>query len=360
MIAKHLILTFIAISLILTPLFGAAAPLTDNLTSYASRGDGIKTVYLSSDYLYSQEKINYLLKIVEETEINAVVIDFKDNRLINDQRIKDIIAAFKAKGAYVIGRLVTFQDTSFAKANPDCAIKTKSGEFWRSGRKVWKRYWLDPASPKVLDYTIKVAKIGIDMGFDEINFDYIRFPSDGNMKDMVYPYWDGHTSKYAVMANFFKTLNNELKLYSPKTKLSIDIFGEVFLNGAESGVGQSLEGMSKYFDIICPMAYPSHYKPGIFGKGDPNLDPYDTYHRTLRRGKMFLDNLNSDAKIRPWIQDFSIRNIYGGQKVIYGPKEVRDQIRASSDLGIDGFMLWNANNRYTTGALSPEKQFKTK
>ncbi len=356
MVLKYAVIWFLLLSFVVSPAISFA--LEKDLgkihpVANFSRGEGMKAVYLSSSFLNSKSKIDYLLKIAETTEINAVVIDFNDNKLINDQNIKNVISEFKKRGCYVIGRLVTFQNSSYARAHPECAIKKHDGSFWYSGRASWKRYWLDPAHPKVAEYTIYVAKVGIDMGFDEINFDYIRFPSDGNMRDIAYPYWDGKTSKYQVMEKFFQSLHDELKNYSPKIKLSIDVFGEVFLNGAESGVGQSLEGMSKYFDIICPMVYPSHYKPGIFGKGDPNLDPYDTYHRTLRRGKMFLDNLNSDAKIRPWIQDFSIRNIYGGQKVIYGSKEVRAQIQASKDLGVDGFMLWNVNNRYTTGALLP-------
>lgn len=362
---KYLILLFLALSLISSPAVSSALEeSTDKIQPVAnfSRGDGIKAVYLSQSFLNSKAKIDYLLKIAETTEINAVVIDFKDNRLVSDQNLRNIIAEFKKRGCYVIGRLVAFQDSSYARAHPECAIKKHSGEFWYSGKKSWKRYWLDPAHPKVLEYTIYAAKTGIDMGFDEINFDYIRFPSDGNMKDIVYPYWDGKISKYQVMAKFFQSLRDELKIYNPNIKLSVDIFGEAFFCDANSkdgprepGIGQKLSDLAKYFDIICPMAYPSHYQRGTFGLSDPNLFPYETYYRTLKPGIGYLDRIKSSAKVRPWIQDFSIRNIYGGQKVIYGPKEVRAQIQAGIDLKIDGFMLWNVNNRYTTGALLPEK-----
>ncbi len=358
---KKIAVFFLIFYLIFMPAFaafeGGGGQIVSAADSAASsvihRGDNIKAIYLSQSYLRDKEKIQYLLDIIEKTGINAIVIDLKDNKLVNDQNLKNIISEFKKRGSYTIGRLVVFQDSSFARANPDCAIKKRDGSFWHSGRAAWKRYWLDPACPKVVEYTIYVAKVGINMGFDEINFDYIRFPSDGNMKDMVYPYWDKKISKYEVMENFFKKLHNELKLYNPKTNLSVDIFGEAFFNKSkngipgEPGIGQRLDILAKYFDVICPMAYPSHYRPGTFGLSDPNFFPYETYYRTLKPGLAYLDKINSGVKVRPWIQDFSISNIYGGKKLIYGQQEVCAQIKASADLGINGFMLWNARSNHT-------------
>ncbi len=315
----------------------------------------IKAIYLGSNNIFNEKKIAELEKIIKTTNANGIVIDFKDSNSLTPKYqnyMANLVERFKKQGAYTIARIVAFQDTGFARKHPEVAIKTSSGEFWWSGRKVWKRYWLDPASKLAQDYNIEVAKRAIDAGFDEIQFDYIRFPTDGNMKDIHYPIFNpAKNSKTAVMAKFFEKMRKELKSYSPNTLIAIDVFGEVCLNGSEPGIGQDLANISKYFDVICPMAYPSHYKPGIFGKGDPNLDPYDTYYRTIRRGLFFLGKENSTAIIRLWIQDFSMANIYGGKYVYYGPDKVRTQIQAGRDLGIKGFMLWNANNNFTIEVL---------
>jgi hypothetical protein len=259
----------------------------------------------------------------------------------------NLVERFKKQGAYTIARIVVFQDTSFARRHPEVAIKTFSGEFWWSGKKVWKRYWLDPASELAQDYNIEIAKRAIDAGFDEIQFDYIRFPTDGNMKDMRFPVFNpAKTTKAGVMKEFFAKMKSELKTYSPDTLIAIDVFGEVFLNGKETGIGQSLSDIAEYFDVICPMTYPSHFKCGEFGVKDPTAYPYKTYYITLRNGLKFLGEKKNI--IRPWIQDFTLNSIYGcGPTVYYGPEKVRSQIQASRDLDIKSFMLWNANNNFT-------------
>ena len=321
-------------------------------TKPPARPDEIKAIYLGSDYVFSEKKIAELEKILATTNANGIVIDFKDSNSLSQDRMANLVKRFKKHGAYTIARIVAFQDTGFARKHPEIAIKTSSGEFWYSGRKVWKRYWLDPASELAQDYNIEVAKRAIDAGFDEIQFDYIRFPTDGDMKDIRYPIFNPtKMSKAEAMKGFFAKMRKELKSYSSNILIAIDVFGEVCLNGSEPSIGQDLASISKYFDVVCPMAYPSHYKPGIFGKGDPNLDPYDTYHRTIRRGLYFLKQENSKAIIRPWIQDFSMANIYGGQYVFYGPDKVRAEIQAGYDLGIKGFMLWNASNNFTIEVL---------
>ena len=134
--------------------------------------------------------------------------------------------------------------------------------------------------------------------------------------------------------------------------LSIDIFGEVFAYGSEPGIGQKLSDIAEFFDVISPMAYPSHYQCGEFGLKDPNTNPYMVYKRTLEPGLRYLRSIGFKGKVRPWIQDFSIANIYGcGPVVYYGPQEVKAQIKASEELGSAGFMLWNAANNYTKKAL---------
>jgi len=311
----------------------------------------IKAVYLGSPQLYSKKKIAELEEILENTGANGIVVDFKDSNSLSQEYLAKLIGRFKARNVYVIARIVVFQDSHFARRHPEIAVKNSSGAFWYSGRKDWKRYWLDPASELAQDYNIEIAKRAIDAGADEIQFDYIRFPTDGNMKDIVFPVFDPRkTTKAKVMELFFQKLRRELKKYKPDILLGIDLFGEVFLYGREEGIGQTLSHVAEYFDILCPMAYPSHYRCGEFGVRDPTAHPRKVYHATLSKGLDFLKQ--SKAIVRPWIQDFSIGSIYGcGPAVRYGRKEIADQIEASRNLEIKGFMLWNVRSNFTLSAF---------
>ncbi|MDP1629262.1 MAG: putative glycoside hydrolase [bacterium] len=315
--------------------------------------DKVRAIYLGSPNLFNEKKIAELEKIIADGSTgspqgaNGIVIDFKDSNLPPYERLARLAKRFKNQGAYTIARVVTFQDSYFARRHPEIAIKHSDGSLWHSGRKEWKRYWLDPASPLAQNYNIEIAKKAADCGFDEIQFDYIRFPTDGNMQDIRYPIFNPQEqSKAEVMKGFFQKIRRELKSYAPDILISIDVFGEVFAYGKEAGIGQILADVTEYFDVICPMAYPSHYKCGAFGLKDPTTDPYKVYYETLKRGLTRLDG--KSVIIRPWIQDFTIQNIYGcGPTVVYTKEKVLAQIRAGRDLGISGFMLWNASNNFT-------------
>jgi len=307
---------------------------------------GIKALYLSTNNIYNKKKIAELENIIKTTSANGIVIDFKDSNYLPQERLIALAKRFKNAGAYTIARIVIFQDTYFAKRHPEVAVKTDSGDFWYSGRKIWKRYWLDPASSLVQDYNIAVAKRAIDAGFDEIQFDYIRFPTDGNMRDILFPVFNpGKETKSEVMRRFFRKLHEELKIYSPRTLLAIDVFGEVFVYGRERGIGQDLGDIAIYFDVISPMPYPSHYKCGEFKVKDPNAHPYLVYQVTLQNGLKYLKD--TQIIVRPWIQSFSLRNIYGcGPRLTYDAEKIKAQIKATRDCGISGFMLWNVNNEF--------------
>lgn len=311
----------------------------------------IMALYLGTNNIYNKKKIAELEGLLKTTKANGIVIDFKDNNALPQEYMTSLAKRFKDAGAYTIARIVVFQDTYFARKHPDIAIKTGSGLFWWSGRKIWKRYWLDPASLRAQQYTVEIAKRAIDAGFDEIQFDYIRFPTDGNMSDIYFPIFDSvKETKSEVMARFFKKLHDELKTYSQKTVLGIDVFGEVLLYEKESGIGQNLAEIAKYFDVISPMAYPSHYMCGEFKVKDPNAHPYLVYQVTLRNGLKFLGGIN--VIIRPWIQSFTLQNIYGcGPKIIYDKVKVKAQIQASRDQGIQGFMLWNVSSLFPQGVF---------
>jgi hypothetical protein len=331
-------------------------------------GDNIRAVYLSSSQLANRPKILELLRLIENTELNAIVIDVKDSAVLLEPYHLAVHRLFKDRGIYVIGRIVTFQDSRLALQNKDIAVKNPGGNLFVDGNPKWHRYWVDPAAKESQDWNIAVAKRVLDAGVDEVNFDYIRFPHQSNL---VYPRWDGKRTKYAVMEEFFERLRMELGRYMSmrgiKAKLSIDIYGYVYLFGKEPGVGQDLVAVAKYFDVIAPMAYPSHYKCGEFGVMDPNLHPALVYEKTLASGLEILKHAGMSVITRPWIQDFSIMNIYGcrdknkpeeyvrsqsGNTIVkYDKSRVRAQIDTAAKLGIDGFMLWNPSNNYTADAL---------
>lgn len=324
---------------------------TKAISESALRADEIKAIYLGTNNIFNERKIAELEKVLVTTKANGIVIDFKDSNFLPLDYLFGLVKRFKKHNVYVIARIVAFQDSYFARQHPEIAIKTSDGSFWYSGRKDWKRYWLDPASALAQEYSIETAKRAIDCGFDEIQFDYIRFPTDGNMKDIHFPFFNqGKQSKAEVMKEFFKKINTALKNYSPKTIIGIDVFGEVFVYGNEAGIGQNLEEIAEYFDVISPMAYPSHYMCNEFGLKDPTDNPYKVYYDTLKSGKNRLKN--RQVIIRPWIQDFTIGSIYGcGPTVFYSRNKVMDQIRAGQDLGINGFMLWNANSNFTVNVF---------
>ncbi len=351
MVQKALVITAILVILFLFAL-GFFTDKAKGADIPPHQPDNIRAIYLGSEGIFNEKKIAELERIFITTKANGIVIDFKDSNSLSQEYTTNLVKRFKKHNAYTIARIVAFQDSSFARKHPEIAIKTSSGEFWYSGRKVWKRYWLDPASELVQEYNIEVAKRAIDAGFDEIQFDYIRFPTDGNMRDICYPVFNpSKDSKAMVMAGFFKKMKRELKSYSPNTLIGIDVFGEVFLYGKETGIGQTLSDIAEYFDVICPMAYPSHYMCGEFGVHDPTSHPYKVYYATLKNGLRFLDG--KKVIIRPWIQNFSIASIYGcGPTVYYGYENVHAQIQASRDLGINGFMLWNASNNFTIEVLN--------
>lgn len=299
-----------------------------------------------------------LEKIIEDTELNSLVIDIKDytGKIIfpvsseklksygsEEVRVKDLqdfIEELHKKDIYVIGRVAVFQDAYFVKHRPDLAVKNKTGD------KVWKDRkgisWIDAGSQEYWDYIILLAKESHKLGFDEINFDYIRFPSDGDMKDISYPF-SSTTPKALVLKDFFKYLHKNL--YDSNMKTSADLFGMVTTAQDDMGIGQLLENALPYFDYISPMVYPSHYPATFEGFKEPEAHPYEVVRFAMQSAVNRANNAStSPSKLRPWLQDFGLR-------VDYGANEVRAQIKATNDVGLSSWLLWSASNKYTKGAL---------
>ena len=319
-----------------------------------------------------------LVKLIDETELNSVVIDIKsyDGHIsfmplttelspavggcfVRD--MQDFIDHLHSKGIYVIGRIAAFQDVFRVKESPDLAVKKASATttVWRDHKGI---PWIDAGARPHWDYLVALARDAHNIGFDEINFDYIRFPSDGNMKDIYYP-WSKDEKKSEVIRKFFEYLH--AKLSSEGVVLSADLFGMTTTNKDDLNIGQVLENALPYFDYIAPMVYPSHYPPSFLGLGDPNKHVYTVVKYSMDKAvertrattttialpnarigtsTLYAKPAYDPKKLRPWLQD----NNY---PVTYTAEMVRDQIRAAYDAGLDSWMLWNAGNRYTRGAL---------
>lgn len=348
---------FAGVLLLLTATNGSAGKET-YVASAGTKNPGanqaIRGVYFGSNRMWLDKKAAAISELIDRTEVNAVVLDVKDDSgftVLEERyriRIAELIRRYKAQDAYIICRIVAFKDIKFARNNPDFAVKHKNGSLWKDNL---GNHWIDPASEKLLEHVVRVSRQAVELGCDELNFDYVRFPSDGNLEDINYPL-SGKEQKRDVLDRFFSRLTATLKREHPGVPLSVDIFGYVFLTGRVPEVGQYLEVIVKYFDIISPMAYPSHFKCNSFGVRDPNTAPYRVYAETLKSGMTYLERSGLKPEIRPWLQAFSIANTSGcGGRVEYGRANFREQIRALKDLGINGWMAWNP------GAEYPEELF---
>ncbi|MDD2400806.1 MAG: putative glycoside hydrolase [Clostridia bacterium] len=315
----------------------------------------VKGVYMSGNAFNSTILFSYLIDLVDKTELNAIVIDMKDDdgflttnfdiKLARDLKVrfhKGIDAEKNMnilldKNIYPIARIVVFKDPSLAESKPEFALRCKDGTIWRDRKGL---AWVDPHNKGVWEYTVDVAKEAAKMGFREIQFDYVRFPSDGNMGNVVYPHADGR-KKEDVIKDFLKFAREELEPYN--VYISADVFGLTTMTKDDMGIGQKFEKVITEVDYVCPMIYPSHYGKGNYGFANPNAYPYEIVKNALLDG---LEKVgDSSVVIRPWLQDFNL----GSPK--YGANEVKAQINATYDVGLEEWILWNARNRYTAGAL---------
>jgi hypothetical protein len=241
-----------------------------------------------------------------------------------------------ARGVYLIGRIVVFEDPVLSQARPELAVRRSDGSVWRDAAGLG---WTNPYDKRVWDYNVDVAVAAARAGFDEVMFDYVRFPSDGDVESAVYQNESSLTKREAVPA-FLRYARSRLEPFG--VRISAAVFG---LSAARDlGIGQLPRKMAPYVDTVYAMAYPSLFGAGELGLQDPSLAPGATVSRALRRFELALRG--RDALVVPWVQDFSF-------SVPYGLDEVRAQIEAARIAGAKGYMLWNAEGLYTDGALAP-------
>lgn len=325
----------------------------------------VKGVYVTL-YSASGEKLNKLIAMTKKTKINAFVIDVKDdngNMLFKTEAaekfvpvanknapIKDVAAfikKLKENNIYAIARIVCFKDPNYAKAYPDRVITYKS-----SGKpfvNADKLTWVTAYDRNLWEYNVSVAKEAAAAGFNEIQFDYVRFPaSNGGKLDASLNY--GNTkneTKPKAIQEYLKYARTELA--AKNVYIGADIYGLVGSVDDDMGLGQYWEAVSNIVDYVCPMMYPSHYGNGNYGLSVPDAYPYQTINASTRDSVLRNKNITTPAIIRPWIQDFTAAWVKG--HIRYGEAQVKEQIKALEENGVEEYLLWNAGNNYTESAL---------
>ena len=330
--------------------------------------DAVRGLYVTG-HAAGGNKLNELIQYVDETDLNAMVIDIKDDRgnvtykpenqdspysNIGKDYIKNPVNMLKKledKKIYPIARVVVFKDTLLAKEKPQWSFKD-GDNVWKNGR---GESFVNPFMKDVWDYNVGIAIEAAKMGFKEIQFDYVRFPEGFENKedDLKYDmgeYEDGkmtHTEKRVqAVTDFVAYAKKQLEPYG--VEVSVDIFGYAATLPEAPGIGQNFSKISENVDVISSMIYPSHWT-SYFGIDKPDLKPYELVQEYAKLENKKLDELETPPTSRPWLQDFTASYLGEGNYQKYGKEQVEAQIKALNDNGIEEYLLWNAANRYTKG-----------
>jgi hypothetical protein len=331
-------------------------------TAIRLRRQVIRAAYLTYYGIGDRKIRERVVDLVGRTELNAVVIDVKGDRGLIPYRtevtaaleagaqgpviIKDfdgLMTSLKGRGVYTIARIVTFKDNVLANHRKDLAIiDTRTGRPWIDNEKL---AWVDPFQPEVWNYAIAIAKEAAAKGFDEIQFDYVRFPTDGRLSAARYSRPNNSTTRLPTIAAFLSKARRELE--PTGVFVAADLFGYTAFNANDTDIGQRIEELAPYLDYICPMVYPSGYHLGIPGYRNPVAHPYEVVRESVRLMKQ--RSQHATVQVRPWIQDF---RDYAFDRRTFGVREIRAQMRGAADGGAVGWMLWNPKNDYTVQALT--------
>lgn len=355
----------------------------------------VKGIYVTGP-VAGTERMDELITLVEETELNAMVIDIKNDegkvtykmqsdtvleiesgvRYISD--VEALVKKLHEKDIYLIARIVAFKDPHLAEKKPELSLKTENGKVYRDRN---GEAWVNPYKKEVWDYLLEIGTQAVEAGFDEIQFDYIRFSTDGKANEIDYGEEGKNKTKKEAISDFTKYAYDTLRPLG--VMVSADVFGTIIDNENDAEiVGQNYQEMAEHLDYICPMVYPSHYMNGVYGIDVPDKAPYDTVYNAMCASKEKLEKAgagndtgasagsgaeaeagtkmgsgtetetsSSTDGVRVWIQDFTASWLK--DYLPYGAKEVRAQIQAVYDAGYEEWILWNARMNYTEGALLP-------
>jgi hypothetical protein len=336
----------------------------------------VKGIYVTAATAGYKAHFDELVDFVDRTELNTMVIDVKDgDGALAFNPTSDALKPYAAKHPelgnladftkplhdkhiYLIARVFVFEDPWFAGKRPDLAVKNQAGKIWQDDKGV---EWLDPAEKDVWSYDAEVAREAYAGGFDEVQFDYVRFLTDGSVSRAVFPAYDGKTPKADVIAAFFSYLDAELRVKA-HIPISVDLFGlTMWAHDSDLNIGQKLDVAARHFDYVSPMVYPSHYPPGFMQYANPADYPYQIVFANMGKGQEVLDALHAEnaadqkknppqgiavAAFRPWLQDFNLG-------AVYTPDMVKAQMKAATDGHASGWIFWNARNVYTESAFAP-------
>jgi hypothetical protein len=319
----------------------------------------VKALYASAQTAGDPNSFNALVKSIDTTGANALVVDLKDSRGHVDYASQvplaqeigaispiidpaSLVTTLHAHHIYAIARIVVFDDPILAQARPDWAVHDSStGGVWHSWDGV---AWVNPYRSEIWEYNVAIAKEAAAFGFDEVQFDFVRFPTDGNLSTADYGVSNSASTQATALSSFLQ--QTYAAIAPTQAYLSADIDGLSLWQTGDEGDGQNLEAMAEYLDYVCPMLYPSDFAGGSLGFDDPGEHPYEVVLWSLQNGELRLPN--KATKIRPWLQDFSL-----GTGTAYGPTQVTRQLDATTDAGVSGWMLWNDTSVFDTTALGP-------
>lgn len=324
----------------------------------------VKGIYVSGP-VAGIDRMDELIALVDETELNAMVIDIKNDegrvtykmqsdkvieieagiRYIPD--IEALVQKCKEKNIYLIARIVAFKDPYLAEKCPELAVKKKTGEIFKDKSGL---AWVNPYKKEVWDYLIEVSKEAAKAGFDEIQFDYIRFSTDLKSDELDFGSDAENRSRTEIITEFTRYACEELE--DMNVYVSADVYGTIIDNKVDQKiVGQDYVKMASYLDYICPMVYPSHYGNGVYGIDIPDTEPYGTVSAAMNAAAEALSVLPEEERAinRVWLQSFTATWVNG--HITYGPEQIRDQIHGAYDAGYDEWILWNASMKYQRESL---------
>jgi hypothetical protein len=313
----------------------------------------VRALYVNRFAAQSPRRIAALVRIADETEVNALVVDMKDEFGLNYESADPAIArnagtmvkvtalralldTLKAHDVLPIARIVVFKDSVAARVNPDDVIRRADGSAWRDRQGLT---WVDPYSARIREYNLKVAEELVRLGFGEIQFDYIRFPEPyRSLPAQHFPRSAGVARPDAIAA-FLREARTRLNALGVRS--TADVFGLVTTVNGPLEIAQHWERLAPVTDVLLPMVYPSHYPRGSLGVARPNASPYDIVHRALVRARERDEALGIGGEhVRPYLQAFTLG------APAYGPAELRAQLRATYDAGYEGWVLWHPGSKY--------------
>lgn len=332
--------------------------------------DGVKGIYFSAYAIENPKTYKKVINLVDKTKLNTLVVDVKDDfgnitcdfksnnkdikyatdKLIN---VENFINKMHKKGIYLIARISTFKDSVISERHPNWAFRLEDGSLLKNNN---DEVFINPYMNEVRNYNLKIAELAAKAGFDEIQFDYVRFAEGFENLDENLSYskgkWENIKMKEGdkridAITSFVKDAREMLQDYD--TPCGIDVFGYSMQVGKAEGIGQDFKEISNQADVMSSMIYPSHWGSYSFDIEKPDLEPYELVKKYLKEEQKVFSEIEHKPQSRPWIQDFTASWLGIGNYMEYDAKAVEDQIRAIYDSGQDEFLLWNSSSKYTEG-----------